>query len=120
MKSKPQILFIHGGMTFKNKKDYVDYLKNRSVSIEKRVKWSEGYLDKQLGKHAEIIRPRMPLVEDAKYEDWKIHFEKHFPYLRNNVVLIGYSLGGIFLAQYLSENVFPKKDPFPVSCSRAF
>jgi len=29
--------------------------------------------------------------------------------LKNNIILIGSSLGGIFLARYLSENKFPKK-----------
>ena len=51
----------------------------------------------------------MPQSDDAKYEDWKINFERYFPYLRNNIILIGGSLGGIFLAKYLSENRFPKK-----------
>ena len=51
----------------------------------------------------------MPLSENAKYSEWKIHFEKYFPFLNNYVILIGASLGGIFLAKYLSENKFPKK-----------
>ena len=51
----------------------------------------------------------MPSPDNAKYADWKIHFERHFPLLRNNIILIGISLGGIFLAKYLSENKFPKK-----------
>ena len=109
MKNKPQILLIHGGMTFKSQKDYVDFLQNRPISIEPKVRWTEQYLDKKLGKNFEIIRPRMPLQDNAKYADWKIHFERHFPHIRNNVILIGSSLGGIFLAKYLSENTFPKK-----------
>lgn len=106
---KKQIFLIHGGMTFKNQKDYSHYLKTKEVSIKKKEKWSEGYFDKELGKFFQIIRPRFPLSENAKYEDWKIFFERHFPYLRNNVILLGSSLGGIFLAKYLSENKFPKK-----------
>lgn len=51
----------------------------------------------------------MPLSENARYEDWKIFFERHIPLLKNNCILIGNSLGGIFLAKYLSENKFPKK-----------
>ncbi len=51
----------------------------------------------------------MPLQDNAKYKEWKIHFEKYFPLLKNNIILIGSSLGGIFLAKYLSENKFPKK-----------
>lgn len=51
----------------------------------------------------------MPLQDNAKYNEWKIHFEKYIPYLQDNMILIGSSLGGIFLAKYLSENKFPKK-----------
>lgn len=109
MKKKTQILFINGGMTFKNQKDYLNFLKTREIKIEKRVRWFEDYLDKNLGKNFEIIRPRMPLVDNAKYSEWKINFERHFPYIRNNVILIGVSLGGIFLAKYLSEHKFPQK-----------
>ena len=109
MKKKIQILYIHGGITFKNQKDYLHFLKNREISIEKSIRWSDNYLDKELGKNFEIIRPCMPLSDNSKYVDWKIHFERYFSYLRNNVILIGGSLGGIFLAKYLSENKFPKK-----------
>jgi hypothetical protein len=109
MQKKTQILYIHGGMTFKNQKDYLNYLKNRPISIENKLRWSQEYLDKELGKNFEIIRPRMPLQENAKYEDWKIFFERHIPLLKDNIILIGGSLGGIFLAKYLSENKFPLK-----------
>ncbi len=109
MKKKTQILIIHGGEIFKNKKDYLNYLKTKEISLEKKKSWSREYFDKELGKKFEIIRPRMPLQENAKYEEWKIFFERYIPFLKNNVILIGNSLGGIFLAKYLSENKFPKK-----------
>lgn len=109
MKNKRQIFLIHGGMTFKNKKDYLRYLKNRTISLEKKMSWNGDYLDKELGKKFQIIRPRMPLQDDAHYEDWKIYFERHLPYLRRGVILVGWSLGGIFLAKYLSEHTLPKK-----------
>src|SRR3989338_9052732 len=105
---KTQVFLIHGGNTFKNDKAYLHYLKTRRIVL-KRIKWSGKYLDKSLGKNFEVIRPRMPLQDYAKYRDWKIYFERHIPYLRNNVILIGTSLGGIFLAKYLSENKFLKK-----------
>lgn len=104
-----QIFIIHGGMTFKSKKDYMHFLKTREISIEQKVRWTDNYLKKKLGKNFEIIKPRMPLQDNARYNEWKIHFERHFPYLKNNIILIGASLGGIFLAKYLSENKFPKK-----------
>jgi len=108
-KMKPQIMLIHGGMTFKVKRDYLNYLRKRKVSTKKKITWANEYLDEKVGKYFEIIRPRMPQQEDAKYLEWKIHFERYFPELRNNIILIGSSLGGIFLAKYLSENKFPKR-----------
>lgn len=109
VKKRTQIVIINGGMTFKNKKEYLDFLKKRKVSIKEKIRWTDNYLNKQLGKSFDIIRPRMPLQDNAKYKEWKIHFERHFPQLRNNLLLIGSSLGGVFLAKYLSEHKFPKK-----------
>lgn len=108
-RQKIQIFYIHGGMTFKNKKEYLNFLKHRKISINKKIKWSDAYLEEKLDNNFQIIRPRMPLRENAEYNEWMIHFKRHFPQLRNNIILIGESLGGIFLAKYLSENKFPKK-----------
>lgn len=96
-------------MTFRNRKDYLHYLKTREVKLKSSKRYHREYFDEKLGKNFEIIRPIMPLADDAKYEDWKITFERYIPFMRNNIILIGSSLGGIFLAKYLSENKFPKK-----------
>ena len=107
MKEKTQIFIIHGGMTFKSKKDYLEDLKNKTIYIEKMDYWAHEFLDAKLGKDFDIIRPKMPLKENAKYAEWKIFFDKHIPFFKDNVILIGTSLGGIFLAKYLSENILP-------------
>jgi len=110
MRNKPQILIVHGGMTFRNQKEYLHFLRTREISLDEKSKWwTNEYLNKKLSRTFQIIRPRMPLSENAKYKEWKIHFERYIPKLRNNVIFIGCSLGGIFLAKYLSENRFPKK-----------
>lgn len=108
MKKKTQIFLVHGGMTFRNKKDYIKYLKTREVTLDKYARWQDS-LEKELGKNFQIIQPRFPKSEDSKYEEWRIHFERFFPYFKDNIILIGTSLGGIFLSKYLSENKFPKK-----------
>jgi len=105
---KKQILMIHGGTTFKSQKDYLLYLQNKEVSMVSAPYW-EADLENKLGNTFEIIRPRMPLSDNAKYRDWKILFEKYIPFLSKDYILIGSSLGGIFLAKYLSENDMPKK-----------
>lgn len=63
----------------------------------------------ELGDDYEILVPRMPNSNNAQYNEWKIYFSKIANVLNDEVVLIGNSLGGIFLAKYLSENTFPKK-----------
>lgn len=109
MPFKPQIFIVHGGMTFKTRRDYVLFLKTRSVSLDKKNSWSGEWLDKKLAATHEIIRPRMPLQDNAKYEDWKIYFERFIPLLRPGAIFIGSSLGGIFLAKYFSEHALAKK-----------
>lgn len=109
---KKQIIIIHGGEVFNTRAGYLKYLKDYKIDFVrlklKRKGWKDD-LEEKLGKNFEIIRPQMPSPRNAKYEEWKIWFEKFFPILRDNIILIGNSLGGIFLAKYLSENKFPVK-----------
>lgn len=63
----------------------------------------------ELGEEYEVIAPGMPNAMNAKYAEWKIYFEKYIPYIQDGVIIVGHSLGGIFLAKYLSENTFPKR-----------
>ncbi len=109
MSKKTQIFLVHGGTTFKNRTDYIDFLKHRKIRLKEKICWSDEYIRKKLDDKFEIIKPRMPLQDNAKYKDWKIYFERFIPHFKDNVILIGSSLGGIFLAKYLSENKLPKK-----------
>ena len=108
---KKQIIIIGGGTTFDTYEEYIFYLKNKEVDIDffkAKIKWKDTLAEK-LGTDFEIISPKMPNVTSARYEEWKIWFEKFFPFINDEVILTGHSLGGIFLAKYLSENLFPKK-----------
>lgn len=104
-----QILRVHGGMTFKNDKDYLHYLRTKKISTKKKISWAGDYLEKSLGKKFEVIVPRMPLQDYAKYRDWAILFKRYLPLLKGKFILIGSSLGGVFLAKYLSENTLAQK-----------
>ncbi|MDB5188123.1 MAG: hypothetical protein JWO50_643 [Candidatus Kaiserbacteria bacterium] len=46
---KIQILMVHGGMTFKNEKDYLHYLKTKKVTTAKKIYWDVDFEEK-LGK----------------------------------------------------------------------
>lgn len=107
---KKQLVVIGGGNTFKSYKEYISYLKKIKFDFErtKIKRWKEN-LPKVLGMDFDVISLRMPNTANAKYNEWKILFDKLLPFLKNNVILLGHSLGGIFLVKYLSENKFPKK-----------
>ena len=110
MKKKKQIVIIQGGSAFPKYSDYLSFLKNLKVSFESlhKITWKDT-LQKKLGEDFYVINLKMPHNMNAKYEEWKILFELYIPLFNEEIILIGQSLGGIFLAKYLSENNFPKK-----------
>ncbi|MBU1255943.1 alpha/beta hydrolase [Patescibacteria group bacterium] len=107
---KKQVILIHGGSTFDSYKDYLAFLNNLKIDLNRynRTKWSDS-LREDLGSRFDVLLPKMPNPMNAKYDEWKILFKKIAFLLDNNVILIGHSLGAIFLVKYLSENKFPKK-----------
>jgi len=107
---KKQVVVIHGGGVFISYKQYINFLKKRKLDFSKLKKkdW-KATLENKLGRGFEVLLPKMPNKDNSKYEEWKIWFEKFIPFLEKEVVLVGHSLGGIFLSRYLSENKFPKK-----------
>jgi predicted alpha/beta hydrolase family esterase len=108
---KKQVIIIHGGDSFAAYEEFLDSLKNWEVSLESflpKCDW-KSVLQSKLGEEYEILSPRMPNKQNAKYEEWKIWFERMTPFIQDGVILIGHSLGGLFLAKYLSENNFSKK-----------
>jgi predicted alpha/beta hydrolase family esterase len=53
--------------------------------------------------------PGMPNKQNASYEEWSIWFERYLGFIREEVVLVGWSLGGMFLAKYVAEHRLPVK-----------
>lgn len=108
---KKQIVIIHGGSTYDSYEKYLHSLRSAKLDFGrlKQPRWRDN-LKRALGKNFEVILLKMPCPENAKYLEWKIWFKKVVPFLASKVVLVGHSLGGIFLAKYLSENKFPKKN----------
>lgn len=108
---KKQIIIIHGGDAFKSYKEYISFLKNSKIDLKRmsaKRDW-KSTIDKLLGKKFEVILPMMPNAINAKYSEWAIWFKRLIPHFNKEVILIGHSLGGLFLVKYLSENNFPKK-----------
>lgn len=104
-----QVLVIHGGTSFKTYDDFLSYLINKDIKLDKfRKKGWKANLRDDLGGDYDVLTPRMPNSKNAKYKEWKIWFTKIIQKMDKNILLIGHSLGGIFLAKYLSENKISK------------
>lgn len=105
-----QILVIHGGDAFDSYGEYLENLRSKTAYLERmKVGGWKTWLQKSLGDGFDVYSPTMPNAANAKYAEWKIWFEKIVPQLNDDVILVGHSLGGIFLAKYLSEERITKR-----------
>lgn len=109
---KKQVFYIHGGESFINREDFLERLRTMPLwhmenrEGESAKKWT-ATLAEGLGKEYEIIMPPMPNRQNARFEEWSLWFERHFEYLGDSVILVGCSLGAMFLAKYLTLNKLP-------------
>lgn len=104
---KTTIIYIHGGTAFSSYDLFLTHLKTKEIAdpygLKPKKHWKED-IHTVFGSTCKTIFPRMPNGQNAHYEEWKIWFERHIPFIVGNVILIGNSQGGYFLAKYLSEN----------------
>jgi len=111
--SKHQAIFIRGGETFDNDKQFYEYLRKKEYTPYKNVRRWTDWLEWSLSEHFDSFTPLMPNKQGADYNAWKIWFEKLFEFINPNpsikLIIIGQSLGASFLVRYLSENKMPKQ-----------
>lgn len=106
---KQQILVLHGGDAYETYDEYLDSLRTSNVTLERvRSKGWKANLQQELGENFDVIFPKMPNAQNARYIEWKLWFDNIVPLLDDDLILVGHSLGGIFTVKYLSENEFPK------------
>lgn len=110
---KQQVIFIHDGEMFDSYEKYLTYLQEDMAfdphkDVERNKRWNRQ-LGNELGDDFDYVFPAMPNKYNAKYDEWKIWFEKVLDYADDSFILIGHSLGGTFLIKYLSENKISKK-----------
>jgi len=112
---KPKIVILGGGEVYGSDEDFKKSLQNSPASFRTQIagpKWKDWILttynlnldfnSKFFAFSAYLLN--MPNCANAKYEEWKIEFEKTARFLTSKDILIGHSLGGIFLLKYLSQN----------------
>ena len=112
MVTKKQVFYIHGGESFLNAEDFIERLRTKPLwhmeqkEGEVSKKWTASFAE-DLGSDYEVIMPPMPNGQNARFEEWSIWFERHLKYLNDDCILIGCSLGAMFLAKYLTLNSLP-------------
>lgn len=102
---KKAVVVIHGGNFHPSHEAFVKDLKKVEIDID-RMRLSHRWKDtfqEDLGDEFEVFLPRMPLSDNADYALWKLWFEKTMDALNRPCILVGHSLGAMFLLKYLSE-----------------
>ena len=109
--SKKQIFYIHGGSAYSDYEAFLSDLRNEPIrdlpGSEPFKKWTDT-LKEELSEY-DVFKPTMPNSKNAKYEEWKIWFERYIPHLNDGLICVGWSQGGYFFAKYLIENPAPVK-----------
>lgn len=110
--NRKQIVFIHGGEVLSERADLLRIL--RDVWEVREPFWTpepkkrfRTEIARRFFDRADILMPEMPNPLDARYAEWETWFDRHVPLLSDGVVLVGTSLGGIFLAKYLATRTLP-------------
>lgn len=99
-----QVVVIHGGISFNSYESYLTALKASELNYERLMRagsWQD-WLASALPQ-ANVLQPSLPNKQNAQYHEWEIYFEKLLKLLGDDVSLIGYSLGAMFLAKYLHQ-----------------
>lgn len=105
-----QVVIIHGGDSFSSYDAYLTALKTRDVDYDRlkyHQRWRE-WIAVQLP-NDDVLLPTFPNGSNANYDEWAIYFKKLIPFLQDGYVLVGHSLGAMFLAKYLHEHILPSK-----------
>ena len=118
---KQQIIIINGGSVYDSYEAYIKHLKGIKLDFDRltKVGWKDSFA-KKLGVEFQVIHAKMPNDNNAKYGEWAIWFKKIIPFIKDGAVLVGHSLGGIFLAKYLATHLFPKKIKATILISAPF
>ena len=106
-----QVIVIHGGTAFANYDDYLHNLATKPVYADRltfKPMWKE-LLQENLGDEYQVLLPAMPNKTNARYAEWKLWFDNVAHIITDDCILIGHSMGAVFLAQYLSNNKFPRR-----------
>ncbi len=104
-----QVVIIHGGNSFASYADYIKYMQQKELEYSRLLyqpSWKH-WIAEQLDSH-DVLLPTFPNASNAQFTEWANYFEKILPFLKNDVQLVGHSLGAMFLAKYLQHHPLDK------------
>ena len=100
---RPLLIMIGGGEMYDSYDEYIQDLQQKPLFHKVKVGNWRRWLAKKFTPDFEVVEIPMPNRDNATYREWCIQFEK-FPIPSDRPLhLLGHSLGGIFLAKYISE-----------------
>lgn len=99
-----KVIVIWGWADISNYSGFESYLREMEYDPYeiKEKRWKDN-LQTDLGDQYDVISLPMPNKGMAEYRFWKIMFEKVIPYLWEENIFVGHSLGGSFLCKYFGE-----------------
>ncbi len=103
--TRRQVLVVHGGHAWATRAAYLEYLRMTPVHLDRmraQQDW-KATLGVNLANAYDVLTPRMPCSDCAHFEEWALWFSRVMEHVGDEVVLVGHSLGGLFLAKYLAE-----------------
>ncbi len=106
MKKQP-VIIVGGGNSYNSQEDFLESLRTQEIyDLQKNARsgdWKKWLADELEESHIFFV-PSMPNKQNARYEEWKIWFERYANEVQGDIILVGWSLGAMFLARYLIEN----------------
>ncbi|PIR85243.1 hypothetical protein COU15_01735 [Candidatus Kaiserbacteria bacterium CG10_big_fil_rev_8_21_14_0_10_45_20] len=110
---KQQVIVVHGGGSYAGipRETLVEELKNKEIDLE-RLRRKEDWkaeLRFTLGDAYDVLYPTMPNRDLPLYAEWEALFDRVLDVVDTNIILVGHSLGGMFLMKYFSEHTVQKK-----------
>ncbi len=119
---KANVILVHGGEVWDSRETYRSKIENGELNLywynskKNPNKTFKSNLENFcIDNKISFIKPQLPNKTNADYTKWKWVFEQSLPFITSETILVGHSLGSMFLTKYLSENKLEFKSAFLVS-----
>jgi putative nucleotidyltransferase with HDIG domain len=103
------LVIVGGGDSYINQQDFIAKLQTQELRLSGGSSWT-AHLALELNPWMRAFKLTMPNKDNAQYLEWKVRFERYAELFLKQSVLVGWSLGGLFLLQLLTDVEFNLKN----------